>query len=297
MIYPLSVTQFSTTAPLFKQLTRTQPMCTAVLEGIYPGNVYVDDLSGPRTALLTTYIESEANGIWCFLAGDPDNHAFTQALNHDIFSRQLIAKDVPVLFFTSDPDDWGGQMDAIFAPFPPIWFPRYHFVGRQARFDWRAALPTGFSVERISADLRQLSGLHLPEDVDATLSKWERMSDSRFSDFGFVTLDHTGPQPVIASWATIDFIAAGAGDLGFFTQPEYRRRSLGTIAVSAALEYGFANGLQQVNWTCDADNPGSVRTAEKLGLERIEDYHQAVLIMDKQRHMAFFESNNPPEQR
>lgn len=295
MIYPLPGTQFAAAAPLYKQLTRTQPMCTAVLEGIYPGNVYVDDLAGPRTALLTTYIESEANGIWCFLAGDPDNHAFTQALNSGIFSHQLVAKDVPILFFTCDPDDWGGQMDAIFAPRPPIWFPRYHFVGRQARFDWRAALPTGFSVERISADLRQLSGLHLPEDVEATLSKWERIRNSRFSDFGFVTLDRTGPQPIIASWATVDFIAAGAGDLGFFTQPDYRRRSLGTIAVSAALEYGFANGLQQVNWTCDADNPGSVRTAEKLGLERIEDYHQAVLIMNEQRHKAFFESNNTPE--
>jgi RimJ/RimL family protein N-acetyltransferase len=297
MIYQLPGAQFATIAPLFKQLTRTQPMCTAVLEGIYPGKVYVNDPTEPRTALLTTYIESEANGIWCFLAGDPDDHAFTQALNRGIFSKQLVAKDVPVLFFTCDPDDWGGQMDVVFAPLPPIWFQRYHFVGRQVHFNWRAALPTGFSVERISADLRQRSGLRLPEDVDATLSKWERISDSRFSDFGFVTLDRTGPQPVIASWATIDFIAAGAGDLGFFTQPEYRRRSLGTIAVSAALEHGFANGLQQVNWTCDADNPGSVRTAEKLGLERIEDYHQAVLIMDEQRQMALLESNSPPEQR
>lgn len=88
---------------------------------------------------------------------------------------------------------------------------------------------------------------------------------------------------------TEDFIAAGAGDLGFFAQPEYRRHSLGSIAASAALEHGFAIGLGQVNWTCDADNPGSVCTAEKLDLERIEDYHQAVLIMDEQRHMAFFQ--------
>jgi len=81
--------------------------------------------------------------------------------------------------------------------------------------------------------------------------------------------------------------ADGAGDLGFFTQPDYRRRGLGTIAASAALEYGFANALHQVNWICDAGNPGSIRTAEKLGLERIEDYHQVVLIMDEKSHMAF----------
>jgi RimJ/RimL family protein N-acetyltransferase len=138
-------------------------------------------------------------------------------------------------------------------------------------------------------DLRQLPGLQLPEDVDATIAKWQAMTGPRFMDFGFVTLDRTGSQPVVASWATVDFCTGGAGDLGFFTQPDYRRRSLGTIAVSAALEHGFANGLQQINWTCDADNPGSTRTAEKLGLERIEDYHQAVLIMEEERHMAFYQ--------
>ena len=289
MIHPLSIDQLSMARSLFERLTQRQPMCTAVLEGIYPGKVYVDNPSEPRTALLTTSIESEANGVWCFLAGSPANSDLNQAVNNGIFSRQLIAEGVPVLFFTCDPDDWGGQMDRIFAPRPPIWFERNHFIGRQVCFNWRAAVPPDFSVERISSDLRQLPGLHLPEDIAATLSKWEQITDTRFSDFGFATLDRTGPQPVIASWATIDFIAAGAGDLGFFTQPDYRRRSLGTIAVSAALEYGFASGLQRVHWTCDAGNPGSIRTAEKLGLERIEDYHQAVLIMDEERHMAFFQ--------
>lgn len=289
MIHPLPIAQVSQIRPLFQHLLQSQPMCNAVLEGIYPGKVYVDDLAHPRPALLTTYIESEAHSIWCFLAGEPTNHAFNQALNAAIFSRQVIAPDTPILFLTSDPDDWGDQMEVVFAPLPPIWIRRHHFMSRRVEFNWRAALPPGFRVEQITNDLRQLPGLQLPEDTDATLSKWQSMTDPRFMDFGFITLDCNSPQPIIASWATVDFIAAGAGDLGFFTQPNYRRRSLGTIAVAAALEHGFANGLQQVNWTCDADNPGSVRTAKKLGLELIEDYHQAVLIMDKKRHMAFFQ--------
>jgi RimJ/RimL family protein N-acetyltransferase len=239
--------------------------------------------------LLTTYIESEAHGIWCFLAGDPANEAFNQSVNAAIYSGQIISKGTPVLFLTCDPDDWGGQMEAVLSPRPPIWFLRYHFISRQAGFDWRAALPPGFTVERMNDDLRQVPGLQLPEDVATTLTKWQAMTESRFIDFGFVTLDRTGSQPVIASWATVDFIATGAGDLGFFTQVDYRRRGLGTIAAAAALEHGFAIGLQQVNWTCDADNPGSSRTAGKLGLEHIEDYHQAVLIMDEQQHMALFQ--------
>ena len=287
MMQPLSVAQASKIGPLFHRLMQSQPMCTAVLEGIYPGRVYVDDPAQPRTALLTTYIESEAHGVWCFLAGEPANDAFNQSLNTAIFSRQIIPNNTPILLLTCDPDDWGGQMHAVVAPRPPIWIPRYHFISRQVGFDWRDALRPGFTVERMNEDLRQLPDLQLPEDVAATLSKWQAMTDPRFMDFGFAILDRTSPQLVVASWATVDFIAGGAGDLGFFTQPDYRHGSLGAIVASAALERGIASGLRQVNWTCDADNPGSVRTAEKLGLERIEDYHQAVLIMDQKRHMAF----------
>lgn len=289
MIQLLSSAQSPNARLLFQRLTISQPMCTAVLEAIYPGKVYVDDLTQPRTALLTTYIESEAHGTWCFLAGEPTNDAFNQSLNAAIYSRQIIADNTPVLFLTCDPDDWGGQMHVVLAPRPPIWFPRYHFISRRVGYGWRAALPAGFTVERMNDDLRHIPGLQMPDDVATTLSKWQAMTDSRFMDFGFVIIDHTTPQPIIASWATVDFIAAGAGDLGFFTQPHYRHRGLGTIAAAAVLEHGFAIGLQQVNWTCDAGNPGSTRTAERLGLERIEDYHQAVLIMDEKRHMAFFE--------
>lgn len=289
IIEPVPVAHFSEVRHLFRNLTRGQPMCGAVLEGIYPGRVYADDVIQPRVALLTTYIESEAHGAWCFLAGEPTNDAFNQSLNTAIFSLQIIAPTTPILFFTCDPDDWGGQTDAVVAPRPPIWFPRCHFVGRKVSFPWPTALPAGFTVERLNEDLRQVAGLQLPEDVASTLSKWQAMADPRFMDFGFVILDSSGPQSVIASWATVDFIANRVGDLGFFTQPDYRRLGLGTTAASAALEHGFASGLQQIHWTCDANNPGSVHTAGKLGLERIEDYHQAVLLMSEKSHMAFFQ--------
>jgi RimJ/RimL family protein N-acetyltransferase len=287
MLQSLPIARYPTARPLYRRLIEAQPMCSAVLEGVYPGKVYVDDLTQPRAALLTTYIESETHGTWCFLAGEPAQ-AFNRSLNAAVYARQIIAADTPVLLFTCDPDDWGGQMDAVFAPRPPIWLPRHHYIARRVDLDWRAALPPDFTVEPLDAALRDIPGLQLPEDVATTLTKWGTFTDPRFVDFGFVILDRTRPQPVVSSWATVDFIAARAGDLGFFTQPDYRRRGLGTVAAAAALEHGFATGLQQVNWTCDADNPGSIRTAERLGLERLEDYHMALLIMDEERHMAFF---------
>ena len=285
----LSIDKAHKIRPLFRHLAESQPMCTAVLEGIYPGRLHVDNLAESRTALLTTYIESETHGTWCFLVGEPNNNDFNQSLNSAVFSRRIIAHNTPILFFTCDPDSWGDQMDVVMAPRPPIWIPRYHFVGHRVDFDWQSALPPGFTVEPMNEELHQLPGLQLPEDVTTTLSKWKAMTDSRFMDFGFVIVDRTRPQLTVAGWATVDFIAAGSGDLGFFTQPDCRRAGLGTIAASAALEHGFSIGLQRVHWTCDANNPGSVQTAEKLGLKRMEDYHQAVLVMNETSHMAFFQ--------
>jgi hypothetical protein len=216
MMQPLPIDQSSKVGCLFQRLTQSQPMCTAVLEGVYPGKLYVDNLAQPRTALLTTYIESEAHGIWGFLAGEPINRAFNGSLNTAIFSRQIVASYTPSLLFTSDPDHWGGQMGAVMTPRPPIWIRRYHFVSRRVSLDWRAVVPAGFTVEPMNEDLWHLPGLQLPEDVAATLAKWRAMTSPRFMDFGFVILDRTGPQLVVAAWATVDFIAAGAGDPGFF---------------------------------------------------------------------------------
>jgi RimJ/RimL family protein N-acetyltransferase len=290
MIHPLQPAEFATIKPLFARLSETQPMCASVLEGVYPGRVYVDDLPSPRCALLVTSIESEANGAWAFLAGDPGNQAFNRALNQAIFERQVISPQSPIIFWTCDPQDWDGNMPAVMDPLPPIWIPRYHFVARRVGLDWRAQVPEGFTVEPMGEALRRRPRLELPADVSATLDKWDEMQrlgyvDRGFMDYGFVTLDIRGQVPVIAGWATVDFIVLGHGDLGFFTQPDYRRQGLGSIAVSAALEDGFQRGLQQVNWTCDADNPGSVRTAEKLGLERIDDYPMGILLFNREQHM------------
>jgi RimJ/RimL family protein N-acetyltransferase len=261
-------------------------MCTSVLEGIYPGKVFVDDPDNPKSALLTTFIEDPNRGIWGFLAGIPEDKGFNHALNASIFNRIVVPPGSPALLLTCDPDDWDGRMPVVMAPRPPIWMPRWHFTSRQLSFDWQSALPEGFAVEPMESSLLERANLEVPDDVRTTIEKWLSVEHPNFQDYGFITLDGNSIKPIIAGWATVDFIAKGAGDLGFFTQPEYRRKSLGTIAAAATLEHGFKSGLTQINWTCDAYNQGSIHTAKKLGLERIEDYRIALLVMDEAEHFA-----------
>ena len=266
-------------------------MCTAVLAGVYPGKIFVDDPAHPQSALLTTHIGDESSGTWGFLAGNPANDPFNRALNQATFDRQVVPPDSSILMLTCEPEGWGGYLPIVFAPRPPVSVLRYHFVSRKLTFDWRAALPEGFAVEPITADLLTRPDLALPDDIRDTLQKWQthQPTNERFGDFGFVTLDQTGEVPLISSWATVDFVADGMGDLGFFTQSNYRRKSLGTIAAAATIEHGLNHGLTQVNWTCDAENEGSFHTAAKLGLEKMGDYKMVLLLMDEERHRKLVE--------
>ena len=286
MIDRFESSQFESVRHLFDNIAKYQPMCNAVLEGVYPGKIFVDNHKNPRSALLTTFIESEQHGVWGFLVGEPRNKDFNSDLNRAIYNRQVISTETPLLLLTCDPDDWDGQMPAVLSPRPPIWMPRWHYVCRQVNYDWRKNLPEGFAVQRLHTDMLEDGALDLPIDVRTTLEKWAAAESELFSDYGFVTIDQSGSSPMITGWATVDFVAAGMGDLGFFTQPDYRRRGLGTIAAAAALEYGLANDLFQINWTCAAGNQGSIRTASRLGLVRVEDYQMAMLVFDQAEHMG-----------
>jgi RimJ/RimL family protein N-acetyltransferase len=276
--------QYLKVRPLFQLLEQLQPMCLSVLEGIYPGSVYVENIEHPDAAVLTTFIENETNGVWAFLAGNPGNNNFNQSLNRAIYDRRVISMETPVVLFTCDTQAWDDYIPAVMAPGRPIRVPRCHFLCREVSYNWRDAIPYGYTMLRMSDNLRRIPGLEIPEDVSATLDKWCAAAKECFQDYGFVIIDETGSTPLIACWATVDFIAHGFGDIGFFTQTHYRRRGLGTIVTAATLEHGFANGLSHVNWTCDADNQASLRTAKKLGLERIDDYMMYVLILDPAQH-------------
>lgn len=288
----LEKNEYSIAFPLFHRLAQVQPMCAAVLAGVYPGQVFVNNRQQPRTALLTTFLSGETSSAWAFLAGEALDQEINQALNTAVFQRQVIHPQAPAVLFTCDPPEWDEQMSAVLAPRVVIRTPRRSYTASRTTFDWQAALPPGFTVQRLDQNLRQLEGLELPEEVQMSLDKWSGAVGDNLSDFGFVTIDRRGEKPAIACWATVDFVTYSldgqgrVGDIGFFTRPEYRRQGLATVTATAALEYGLTHGLSKVTWTCMESNLGSIRIAEKLGLQRTDDYPMFLLCMNEAEHLA-----------
>ena len=282
MIQAINQEAYSGVRPLFQGLTAYQPMCAAVLAGVYPGKVFVDDPRHPKSAFLSTFIHAEASGVWGFLAGNPLNLDFNQALNRAIFGREIVSAAAPVLLITCDPQDWAGVLEQVTAPLAPIPFPRQYYTCRELKYDWRPDLPQGFSIQPIDETFLTRTDLNLPGEVQEIAHKWFGKSDVKLKDFGFTAIYENQ----VVSWATIDFISNGAGDAGLFTLEDYRRRGLAAITTAAAMEYGFSQGLEVVHWTCDEDNRGSIRTAEKLGFQRGADYRMYYIIFDEAQHFG-----------
>jgi RimJ/RimL family protein N-acetyltransferase len=274
------IKKYNAVRHLFSGLESFQPMCTAVLEGIWPGQVWVDDVANPKAGLLITFL-SGGGAAWCFLAGDPDNLKFNAALNKAIFEDKVAGKEVGTFLFTCSPEDWDGCLPTVGKPRDPAPLIRRHYVCRELSYDWRSNLPDGHTIQPMETDMLKQDNLLLSSEVKTTLGKWMSIKDEKFQDFGYVVIH----KDQVVAWASVDFVAAGKGDLGFETLPEHRRYGLGSAVAAATLEHGIAKGLE-VHWTCAEDNLGSSRSAEKLGLQRERDYVMYLFALDVHTHMA-----------
>jgi RimJ/RimL family protein N-acetyltransferase len=198
-----------------------------------------------------------------------------------------IDEHVGALLFTCHPEDWGGNLDVLFSPRMPIPMHRRHYTSQSLDFDWRSCLPDGFEVHLLKPDLLTQPGLETPLPLQETLDNWKSIINPQFSDYGFITLQQDNTHGVkVAGWATVDGVCAGSGDLGFEVLPEFRRRGLGTVLAAAAIEHGLHAGIKTIHWTCAETNSASIRTAEKLGLQKHPDYTLYLLVFDEAYELA-----------
>lgn len=275
MIHELMPGSYDKVKALFDPLNFL-PFCMGVIEGSHPGCVFVDSLDQPRTAFMLTW------GSWGYLAGDPHNVRFLQALNEALMSKAILPENTWGLLLSCPPGAWAEQVAVVCAPRQPIVFPRRHYLARRMHYDWRVQVPEGYTLRRIDRSLLDMIEIALPEDVKAMAETVERDSTEIRKGCGFVALHHNQ----IAAQALIDCVVGEVGEIGFFTQENHRKCGLATVAAAAAIEYGLAHGLSSVVWDCYEYNHGSIRAAEKLGLVREKDHTMYCFQFDEANHLV-----------
>jgi RimJ/RimL family protein N-acetyltransferase len=280
IIVQIKAKDYGKVRSLFTPLAEYQPMCTAVLDGIWPGQIWSDSLESPQSAMLITFL-SGGGAAWCFLVGKPKNVGFNALLNQMLFDEKVAGKEVGTFLLTCSPENWRGQLETVGKPRQPAPMYRQHYVCRELTYNWRSNIPDGHTILPMKPDLLKHEKMQIPSQVKSTLGEWLTIKDERFDDYGFVVVYENQ----VVAWATVDFVTSSSGDLGFETLPEFRRQGLGSLSAAAALEHGLKMGIA-VHWTCAIDNIGSQKTAKKLGLAHERDYIMYLFSLDVSEHMA-----------
>ncbi|HKD89534.1 MAG TPA: GNAT family N-acetyltransferase [Streptosporangiaceae bacterium] len=248
MLTELSRQAYATVAPLLTGLDH-QLSVAAVLAGVMPGEVFVDDPGRPGAVFVHS---PEGN----FIGGDPSDRSIADVREH------LATTFVPerdgdlVLSFSHD-----GWPPARVAPdLTHFAVPRRHYLYRAKQPRPRPNPPPEYRIVPIDATLlRQLQ-------VPSHLRSW--MDSNWGSEDGFLTRGLGAAalhDDVIVSWSLADSIVADRAEIGIRTAPEHRRRGLATQVTAAAVAIAVDHGLTQVGWHCNDSNPGSYRTAEAVG--------------------------------
>jgi RimJ/RimL family protein N-acetyltransferase len=275
MITELAQTDYSKVRPLFRSLCY-HLSSAAVLDGNNPGRVFADDPAHARTAFM-----SSPEGL--YLVGNPQNQAFNQALHRAIFDRGILGTTVRVFWILCDSEVWHEELASILDPRPPIPERRRHYLCREVRIDWRATLPGGFAVQRITDALLTHQRLAIPWHVtDWIANNWGSTAHFLQRGFGFAALD--GDQ--VVSWSLADCVSGDACEIGIHTAEPYRRRGLATATAAAATEHALSSGYRVVGWHTEEHNLGSIGTAERVGFELERKYTMFYALVDKERHRA-----------
>ena len=276
--------QFSKAKSLFAGMAEWNVYVTAVLQQASPGRVYVDNLDDPRSGF--------AVSLDCaYLVGEPDNTAFNQALKLELAETLLAGDRVNpannVLDICLDSLDWEPALADILGDWrwPPIWGKNHHYRYRfsQPRIDWRTALPAGYRIARLDADLLAAQGKQLPQHItDSIRIGWQNRDNFLANGFGFAALH--GPE--IVCWCLADVTVGNACEIGIETVPAHQRRGLATAVTAATVEYCQQAGFKHIGWHCGVDNPGSIGTAVNVGFELERPYNFYEFHYDEPQHYA-----------
>lgn len=248
----LRPSEYHRVTPLFDAYEYLRPVIYAVLEGTQPGQVLVDDVVWPASAVLW--------GADLFVAGEAGNEAFNAALL-DRVANDAVPNRAHVLLYAPR-GAWHGALQELLAPLEAL-----HLVRSLFRFDadayrersrpLRKPLPEGFRLARLDASTAGEAG-GMPD-------LWGSVEQFLAHGWGYCVLD--GDE--FASSCQTVFVGDNSAEIGVGTREPYRRRGLARAAAIATLDECLARGFLP-EWGC-VYNPASGALGQSLGFCPLPD--------------------------
>jgi L-amino acid N-acyltransferase YncA len=280
-MHELESKDYERVRPLYAEW-RPYLLIFAVIDGICPGKVYVDDREAPRTALVWDHSEGElylAGGAPGDIGGGERDHLLSRALNDCIRHRirshaEAHLPDLSEYTLLCDSAIWGSQLDDILDGLNPMEQQRKLYILEELQVDWRSNAPDGFVMKRIDASLfarNDLKGMDTMKEW--LLGDWRTAADFAERETGFCLIRRDELVSWCASEHTCEPIP-GAGSMchvSIYTREGHRRQGFATLVAAATVEACLARGIGQIGWHCWDANVASAATAEKVGFRLLHD--------------------------
>jgi len=255
-----------------------QGMAQALLEGTRPGIAMVDSVESPSSLFL---LAPEGAFAWSYLAGDPSNASFHEAVNEWLFESYGPEHGIAFTFLVCDKTEWETALAKILEPRTVIPDRRLHYACAVPPVsDWRKQVPGGYEIRALDRELLH-SDVVLHEKVTAWL-KSNFGSEAKFLEraFGAVAV-HQGE---VAAWCLPDSVGNQRTDIGVETTSEHQQRGLATFCTCLVLEQAFDRGIETVGWHCHQINLPSNKTAQKTGFKLQYEYPAYAIQFDPEQH-------------
>jgi hypothetical protein len=260
VIYELDSRDFSKVTPLFQGHKQYIPVF-AIIDGNFPGRIFVDNKDSPETALAWAITR------WAYIEGNPLNSSFNHSFAKLI--RDVIIQDSQKInmswleIYTPHSSDWTKMMETSLYEYKPE--KHYEMVftfDEQKYLSLRkpSFIPDGLEVEKMEFPI-------IPESIqDSPLIKEDFKTKT---SFGFrLKKDNQ----VISICRSNGFISGNEFmiDIETFEKKE-RCKGYATRVGKALIDYCIEKGYIPL-WETTQDNIPSQKVAEKLGFVENESY-------------------------
>jgi RimJ/RimL family protein N-acetyltransferase len=246
----LLVHDYGKVIPLFEAMEHSKAVVFSVLEGKSSGEIFVDDLTSPKAALL--YVRD----AFFYIAGDVNIGSFCREIPDILFSElipQLEEKEM-ILFASSD--TWREKLTDVLDNFEIITIQRLFFRFNASSFNrinnWRNSIPEGYSIQPIDSDVIE---------KDPSLGRVLETGSGRFG----MCMMHGDK---IISHCSSVFVGHGEAEVDIFTDDEYRGKGLARLTACAFIDECLRRELTP-SWACWPEREASHALALKLGFEEL----------------------------
>ncbi|MFC7365449.1 MULTISPECIES: GNAT family N-acetyltransferase [Bhargavaea] len=268
MIKELKQTDFQKCRALLNE--QGQLEAKAIVEGVNPGRIFVDDVEAPASGLIWL-----GNNDGFLFIGDEKNQGFNAGINHFIDNViQPEAKKAGLTWFEGigNHSGWNETIEKAFESRDlGSWNQKVYTLGKE-EFDSGLAFPLedGYAIKKISKTLFE-NGNQLISNIGFLHSKilefWPSPESFFQTGVGYCAVTENEVVSVCFSGFVVDHVHC----VDIETLKEHQGKKLAQRVAVAFVKDCLERGLLPY-WDCMESNKGSVAVAENLGFRNAFDY-------------------------